>query len=174
MGKYKLMNWQTLPFKKRSFEGQMDRYIKCCVVSNDNPEKVLDVICLFGFGWSLMDIVRNYELGIDKEKCKEVLEHPINGEFVAVKSLHGPLYHRYTRDEGLYGLCAPQNVGKAERDANGKVKIYHSIIVFTHYYDNDGEKEYVNGWFPEQMYRRYVGYRYLPLSDLTEPLKLEG
>ena len=53
-----------------------------------------------------------------------------------------------------------------------KVKVYHSIIVFTHYYDNDGEKEYVNGWFLEQMYRRYWGCRYLPLSDITEPLQL--
>ncbi|MBQ8709429.1 MAG: hypothetical protein IJ550_02445 [Bacteroidaceae bacterium] len=170
MGKFKMINWQTLPFKKKSFERQMDRYIKCCIVKESEPDKVLDVICLFGFYW-LMDVVQKYEQGIETEEY-EKLCRPIDGEFVEVKSMNGALYHRFTRDEGTFGLCTPQKVGKAERDINGKVKVYHSIKVFTLYHEYRGVKEYIGGWSPQEMYRKYFGYRYLPLSDLAEPLQL--
>lgn len=173
MGRYKLINWQTLPFKKKSFKGQAERYIKCCIVGVDEPWKILDYIYIFGFGMELIDIVSKYESGIEREQWENVLEKPIDGEFVEIKSLHGPLYHKYTRDEGLYGLCTQENVGKAERDIHGKVKVYHNMKVFSYYiYDEAGNKHYVNGWRPEQMYNRYFGYRYIPLSDLTEPLQL--
>lgn len=173
MGKYKMINWQTIPFKRKSFKGQLDRYAKSCIVSVDNPQKVLDIIPLFGFE-QLIKIVQNMESGIDCEKWKAELEEPIDGEFVDIKSHNGPLFHRFTKEEAQYGLCKAQDVGKAERLDNRKVKIYHSIKVFTHYiYDeNTGEKHYLNGWFPEQMYDLYMGYRYIPLSDLTEPLQI--
>lgn len=173
MAKFKMINWQTLPFKRKSFKGQLDRYAKCCIVSVEAPDTILDIITLFGFE-QLIKIVAECEQGIDKQKWIPKLEAPIDGEFVEVKSKNGPLYHRYTRDEVDYGLCNPQEIGKAERTETGKVKIYHSIKVFTQYvYDEDtGEKHYLNGWFPDQMYNLYFGYRFIPLSDLTEPLQL--
>lgn len=173
MGKYKLVNWQTLPFKRKSFEGQLERYTKCCVVGADNPDKVLDIIYLFGFD-RLTEVIHERELGIGKEKLIKELEEPIDGEFVEVESHSGPLFRRYLKDEALYGICSEHEVGKAERLDTGKVKVYHSIKVFTHYIIDDdiGKKEYINGWFPDQMYKRYFGYRYIPLSDLTEPLQI--
>ena len=173
MGKFKLINWQTIPFKRKSFKSQLDRYAKCCVVSVDNPEVVLEIIPLFGFE-HLIKIVQNMEQGIDSEKWKTILEEPIDGDFVEVISHNGPLFHRFTKEEAQYGLCSAQNVGKAERLENMKVKVYHSIKVFTHYtYDeNTGNKRIIDGWNPDQMYNLYIGYRYIPLSDLTEPLQL--
>lgn len=173
MGKYKMINWQTLPFKRKSFEGQPDRYAKCCIVSVDNPHKVLDIIPLFG-PEQFIKIVYDCEQGIGKEKWVHKLEKPIDGEFIEVKCHNGPLFHRFTKDEARYGLCNEQDVGKAERLDNGKVKVYHSIKVFTCFEFNEviGKKQYCNGWSPDQMYDKYLGYRYIPISDLTEPLYL--
>lgn len=173
MGKYKLVHWQTLPFKRKSFEGQSERYSKCCVVGADNPDKVLDIIYLFGFD-RLTKMIYEHELGEGKETLIKELEEPIDGEFVEVESHNGPLFYRYLKDEALYGICLENEVGKAERLDSGKVKVYHSIKVFTHYIidGNTGEKQYINGWYPDQMYNRYFGFRYIPLSDLTEPLQL--
>ena len=173
MAKYKMVNWQTLPFKKNSYKGQLDRYAKCCIVSVEAPELVLDIVPLFGFE-QLIRIVHDCEQGIDKQKWISKLEAPIDGDFIEVKSKNGPLYHRFTKDEANFGLCNPMEIGKAERTETGKVKVYHSIKVFTHYVynENTGKKQYLNGWFPDQMYNLYYCYRYIPLSDLTEPLQL--
>jgi hypothetical protein len=173
MAKYKLINWQTLPFKRKSFDGQLERYIKCCVVSADVPDKVLDVVYIFGNRW-LTDHVHKRETDNANDSHMKDLAMPVDGEFVEVKSLHGSLYRVFSKDEAQYGLCSAEDVGKAERDNNGKVKIYHTIKVFTLYkiIEIIGQKEYLNGWYPSQMYYRYFGYRYHPLSDLTEPLQL--
>ena len=48
MEKYLFKNWATFPFRRISFEGQMDRYAKVCVVSVDNPQRVLDIIPIYG------------------------------------------------------------------------------------------------------------------------------
>lgn len=173
MAKYKMINWQTVPFKRKSFKGQLDRYAKCCIVSEDEPHKVLDIIPLFGFE-RLIRIVYDCEQGKGREKWIPELESPIDGEFINVTSHNGPLYRRFTKDEADYGICNPKDIGKAERTEFGKVRVYHSIRVFTHYiFDkNTGNKQYVDGWSPDQMYDLYFGYRYIPLSDLTEPLQL--
>lgn len=177
MSKFIFTNWETVPFKKKSFEGQLERYAKVCVASIDNPQKVLFILPLFGAGFGhIIEAVRCHELGIDDDSVLNFsrLIRPVNGDFVEVPSKHGPLFRVYKPDEAKYGLCSKGEVGKVERDSNGKVKIYHSIKVFTRYrIDNEtGEKRYLNGWYPEDWYYHFFGYNYHVLSDLTEPLQL--
>ena len=176
---YKLINWKTFPFKRKSFEGQLDRYVKTCVVSVDNPHKVLLVLPLYGkengggFG-QLINIVRNHELGQGDETEFLKLSRPINGEFVEVPSKDGPLFRIFTKDEAEFGICSRDDAGKVERDRNGKVKIYHSIRVFCHCYEVSKipNRKYVPGWYPDDLYHRFYGFNYHMLSDLTEPLQL--
>lgn len=183
MEKYYFKNWETFPFKRKSFDGQMDRFVKVCVVSVENPQKVLDIVPIYGNEKSsgLRDIIKliyDKERGIalDNESIQllKKLEEPILGKFDEVKSLHGPLFHQYTPDEAKYGLCSSLDVWKPERDSHGIVKEYMSMRVFTvSSYDPDfGKYNYVNGWFPNQMYYKYFGYRYKPISLLAEPKEL--
>lgn len=181
MAKYLLTNWETIPFKRQSFEGQLDRYLKVCVASVDSPQQILLIMPLFGTknrgGFAhLIEVVRNHELGQDEKSAFSFYEllKPQEGEFVEVPSKHGPLYRIFTKDEAKYGICPINAVGKAERTASGKVKIYNSIRVFTPLIvDNEtGEKVVVDGWRPEELYNRFFGYNYHILSDLTEPLQL--
>ena len=144
MEKYLFKNWATFPFKRKSFDGQMDRYLKVCVVSIDNPTKVLDIIPIYGNENSsglrdIINLIYNLENGVT-----------------------------------LYGLCSEHDVWKPERDINGKVIEYNSMRVFTmSLYDSDfGVYNYANGWFPSQMYYKYFGYRYLSISQLTEPIQM--
>ena len=58
MAKYFLKNWQTFPFKRKSFEDQLDRYAKVCVASIDNPNVILDIIPIYGY--------RSYNTGLGK------------------------------------------------------------------------------------------------------------
>lgn len=171
MGKYIFTNWETVPFKKKSFEGQSDRYVKVCVATEDNPQKILAIIPLFGFD-NIVEKLHDYELG--KIPFPEFLKKPADGGFEEVQSRNGPLFHRFTPDEAKYGLCRKSDVWKAERLPDGKVKVYHSIKVFCHYrvIELTGEKIYQNGWFPWEMYNRYYRFNYLPLSDLTEPFQI--
>ena len=181
MAKFLLTNWETVPFKKKSFEEQLDRYLKVCIASADNPQKVLLTMPLYGKnnrgGYSdLINVVRNHELGQDEKSrfpFSELLK-PIEGELVEVKSKHGPLFRIFKKDDAKYGICSENNVGKVERTPTGKVKIYNSIKVFIHYtFDNQtGEKRIVHGWSPEELYYRFFGYNYHVLADLTEPLQL--
>lgn len=170
MAKFLLTNWETVPFKKKSFEGQPDRFIKVCVASIDNPKQVLAIIPLFGIDERYIKIVHDYELG--KRELPSYFNIPYDGEFEEVKSEHGPLYRVFTPDEAKYGICSPNEVGKVERLPNGKVKIYHSIRVFCRFYVNKLGKQYLNGWFPTQLYQRYFDYSYHRLSDLIEPLQI--
>ena len=178
MKKFILTNWQTVPLYKK-YDWQLDRYIKVCVVDADNPQKVLFIVPLFGDntggGFShLIEFVRNYEVGNQTNHPFSDLLEPVDGEIVDVPSLNGPLFRVFTKDEARYGICRKEDVGKVERTPTGKVKIYHSIKVFTIYIkDNEtGNIEPLSGWEPEQMYRRFFGYNYRILSDLTEPLQL--
>ena len=179
MGKYVFRHFATFPFKRKSFDGQMDRYAKVCVVSVDNPQKVLDIIPIYGRDdnagmGDIIKLIYDIELGkqLDDESQRLLagISKPVEGKFEEVNSLHGPLFHQFTPDEAKYGLCPTFSVWKPERDVNGKVKIYHSFKVFT--LQNGPDFHYVNGWFPAQMYYRYYGYRYKRLSDLTEPIQL--
>lgn len=183
MEKYIFKNWATFPFKRKTFDGQMDRFLKVCVVSINNPKKVLDILPIYGNEKSsglrdIIKIISDRERGkaLDKDSIEllKKLKEPILGQFEEVKSLHGPLFRQYTPDEAQYGLCSEQDVWKPERDSHGKVKEYMSMKVFTvSYYDSDfGKYNYVNGWFPNQMYYKYFGYRYKPISMLTEPMVL--
>lgn len=181
MAKFLLTNWETVLFKRKSFEEQLDRYLKVCVASVDNPLQILQIIPLFGKknrgGFTdLIEIVRNHELGQDEKSLfhfSELLK-PIDAEFVEVPSKHGPLFRVFTKDEARYKMCSTNDVGRAERTATGKVKIYNSIRVFTPYiYDNETrEKVILDGWRPEELYARFFGFNYRVLSDLTEPLQL--
>lgn len=182
MEKYLLRNWTTFPFKRKSFDGQMDRFVKVCVVSPEDPSKVLDIVPIYGNENSsgMRDIIRlihdkerGYPIDDDAKKLLSSLKEPVFGQFECVKSLHGPLFHQFTPDEAKYGLCSVNDVWKPERNNQGKVKEYTSMKVFTiSYYDSDfGKFNYVNGWFPSQMYYIYFGYRYLPFSKLTEPIQ---
>lgn len=181
MGKYLLKNWKTYPFKKKTFEGQLGRYAKVCIVSIDNPEKVLDIIPIYGEKYNsglgrVIKLFYDIELAVpldnESNKLWTLLQKPIEGKFEEIKSLHGPLFRRFTPDEAKYGLCLATDVWKPERDENGKVRVYNTMMVFTQYmYDSDiGTYSYVPGWFPNQMYYKYFGYRYLPISQLGEPL----
>lgn len=180
MAKYIFTNWETVPIKRKTFEGQLDRFVKVCVASVDNPQKVLFILPLFGkenrSGFSnIIEVVRNHELGQD-EKSRfsfTYLQKPVKGEFVEVPSKHGPLFRTFTKDESRYGLCAIDQVGKVERDVKGKVKIYHNIKVFCLYKENDVlGKQYLSGWHPNDWYYRFFGYNYDILNNLTEPLQL--
>jgi hypothetical protein len=181
MAKFLLTNWETVPFKKKSFEGQLDRFLKVSIATVDNPQKVLLTLPLYGNDYGggfshLIELVRNYEVG-KEEKSKipfEELLQPIDGEFVDIPSKHGPLYKTYTKDDAKYGLCSKEFVGKAERTPTGKIKIYHTIKVFTPLIINNetGQKEIISGWSPEKLYYRFFGYNYHILADLTEPLQL--
>lgn len=182
MEKYLLRDWTTSQFKRKSFDGQMDRFVKVCVVSPKNPSKVLDIVPIYGNERSsgLRDIIRliydkerGYPLDNDAKNLLNALQEPVFGQFVRVNSLHGPLFHQFTPDEAKYGLCSENDIWKPERDDQGKVKEYMSMIVFTiSYYDSDfGKFNYANGWSPSQMYYKYFGYRYLPFSKLTEPIQ---
>lgn len=161
----------------------MERFVKVCVVNADNPNKVLDIVPIYGNEDSpgMRDIIRliyNVERGTaiddDSKKLLKEIQKPLSGEFVEIKSLHGPLFRQFTPDEAKYGLCSEHDVWKPERDSHGKVKDYVSMKVFTiSLFDSDfGKYNYVNGWFPHQMYYKYFGYRYKPLSMLTEPIQL--
>lgn len=183
MEKYLFKNWTTFPFKRKSFDGQMDRYLKVCVVSIDNPMKVLDIIPIYGNENSsglrdIINLVYDLEKGVALDKTSidllNSLQRPIIGQFEEVKSHHGPLFHQFTPDEAKYGLCSEYDVWKPERDSNGKVVEYNSMRVFTMslYYPDLGEYNYANGWLPSQMYYKYYGYRYLSVSQLTEPIQL--
>lgn len=175
MAKYLFTNWETIPFKKKSFEGQLDRYAKVCVSSVENPHKVLFILPLFGkecgAGYGhIIEIVRNHELRKDNDLEFSKLLKPFDGEFVEIPSKHGPLFRIFTKDEAKYGICPKDKIGKAERDETGKVKIYHTIKVFCLYENNIIiGKQYINGWYPEDWYYRFFGYNYRVLSDLTEP-----
>ena len=181
MAKFLLTNLETIPFKKKSFKGQLDRYLKVCIASADNPQKVLLTMPLYGKsnggGYSdLINVVRNHELGQDDKSefpFSELLK-PIEGEFVEVKSKHGPLFRIFKNDDAKYGICPERYVGKVERTPTGKVKIYNSIKIFIHYtIDNEtGEKRIAHGWSPEELYYRFFGYNYHVLANLTEPLQL--
>ena len=183
MEKYLFKNWATFPFKRKSFDGQMDRYLKVCVVSIDNPTKVLDIIPIYGNENSsglrdIINLIYNLENGVTLDKASiqllNTLQKPIVGQFEEIKSLHGPLYHQFTPDEAKYGLCPAYSVWKPERDENGKVKVFNSFNVFT-LLVNDSDlriSHYAAGWFPNQMYYKYYGYRYKSLSELTEPIQL--
>lgn len=177
MEKYLFRNWKTHPFKKKSFEGQLGRYAKVCIVNVDNPEKVIDIIPIYGEKYNkglgrviklFYDIEINVPLDSESNRLLAFLQKPIEGKFEEVKSLHGPLFRQFTPDEAKYGLCLANDVWKPETDEYGKIKVYNTIKVFTqHMYDPDfGTYNYVSGWFPEQMYYKYFGYRYLPISQL--------
>lgn len=183
MDKYLLTNWSTCPFKKKTFEGQMDRYAKVCVVSVANPQKVLDIIPLYGkvnnTGFSdiiklIYDIERGIPLDDASKEILESLQMPVWGQFVEVNSQHGPLYRQFTPDEAKYGLCSIHDVWQPERDINGKVIEYMFIKVFTIISNNFdfGKLDYLSGWSPNKMYYKYYGYRYLPISMLKEPVSL--
>ena len=181
MAKFLFTNWETVPFKKRSFEEQLDRYLKVCVASVDNPQKVLIILPLFGKknrgGFTeLIEVVRNHELGQDEKNpfpFSDLLK-PQEGEFIEVPSTIGPLFRIFTKDEARYNICTEENVGKVERLSNGKVKIYDSIKVFSLIiHDNEtGEKVVLDGWKAEDWYNRFLGFNYHPIADLTEPLQL--
>ncbi len=171
MPKFLFTNCKTFPFKKKSFNGQSERYVKCCIVSVNNPKQVLAIIPLFGYD-DITEDIYNYELG--KGPFPSYLNKPIEGEFIDVPSKHGPLFRVFTKDEAKYGLCPQENVGKVERTLTGKVKIYNSIKVFTLYgTDNEtGKKRILNGWSLDTWYNRFFGFNYHVLSDLIEPLQL--
>ena len=181
MAKYLLTNWETVPFKKKSFEEQLDRYLKVCVASVNNPQQVLLVLPLFGkknrSGFTdLIEVVHNHELGQDEKSpfpFSELLK-PIDGEIVDVPSKHGPLFRIYTKDDAKYNICSLYDVGRVERTATGNVRIYNSIKVFTPIIvDNEtGERVSLDGWKPEEWYNRYLGFNYHPIGDLTEQLQL--
>lgn len=181
MEKYLFKYWRTYPFKKKTFEGQMERYAKVCVVSVDNPQRVLDIIPIYGKETSsgLRDIINMFydlERGITIDNSYrgliKSLQEPIVGQFEEIKSMHGPLFRQFTPDEAKYGLCSEHDVWKPERDINDKVIEYNSMRVFTmSLYDPDfGKYNYVDGWFPFQMYYKYFGYRYFPISQLRGSL----
>lgn len=179
MEKYLFTNWETIPRKGKTADWQLDRYLKVCVASIDNPQKVLFVLTLFGKSNGgdfsrLIEIVRNHELGQDVKNEFSFLSEPIDGEFIEVPSKHGPLFRVFTKDDAKYGMCHPDSIGKVERTSDGKVKIYHSIKVFTLYTKDEdfGKMVIVPGWLPEKWYYRFFGYNYHVLSDLTEPLQL--
>ena len=177
MAKFLFTNWETVPFKRKSFEGQLDRYAKACIASVDNPQRVLFILPFFGKCFAhLIEIVRNHELGLDGDaelNFKKLLS-PRDGEFVEIPSMHGPLFRVFTADEAKYGICSKEDVGKVERTPTGKVKIYHSIKIFSRFRldKQTGEKHILYGWYPEDWYHRFFGYNYRILSDLTEPLQL--
>lgn len=179
MEKYLFTNWETVPFKGKTYDWQLDRYLKVCVASVDNPQKVLCVLPLFGSNRGnsfkpYIEIVRNHELGKDDKNEFSFLSEPVDGEFIEVPSKHGPLFRVFTKDDAKYGMCHPNSVGKVERTSDGKVKIYHSIKVFTVYKKDEdfGKMVIMPKWFPEKWYYRFFGYNYHVLSDLTEPLQL--
>lgn len=180
MGKYIIANFETVPFKRKSFEGQMDRFVKIYIASVDAPDKVLAVVPLFGNDngtgfYDLIKAVRNHELGQDEKTPFpfEDLYKPIDGEFVDVPSMHGPLFRVFTIEDFKCGLCKTDEIGRVERTLDNKVKIYNTIRVFTHYnMDGAGHKVTAGGWNPNTLYFRYYGYNYKPIADLTEPLQL--
>lgn len=182
MEKYLLKNWTTFPFKRKTFDGQMDRFAKVCVVSLENPSKVLDIVPIYGNENSsglrdiirlIYDIEKGKTIGNDAKQLLSALQEPVLGKFESVESLHGPLFHQFTPDEAKYGLCSANDVWKPERDNQGKVKEYLNMKVFTiiNYDSEFGKFNYANGWSPSQMYYKYYGYRYLPFSKLTEPIQ---
>ncbi|MBQ6186671.1 MAG: hypothetical protein IJK49_01825 [Prevotella sp.] len=173
MNRYCLTNWKTSPFREKSFEGQLDRFAIACVVSADNPNRVLEVVPIFrresNYGLAkIIGILHKKELGLtlDEQSLKLLneLSKPIWGDFVEMGSIHGPLKRMYTREEADCGLCTPDNVGKYELNTDGSVKEYNSIKVFT-MKDIDGS--YLKGWCPDDMYSRYIYHRYFPINDPT-------
>ena len=177
MEKYFFKNWKTFPFKKKSFEGQLSRYAKVCVVSVNNPDIVMDIIPIYGEKYNsglgrviklIYDIELKVPLDSESNRLLALLQKAVVGQFEEIISLHGPLYHKFTPDEAKYGLCLNTEVWKPERDEAGKVKVYNTMKVFTQYmFDADfGTYNYVSGWSPNQMYYKYFGYRYLPISQL--------
>lgn len=181
MEKYLFKNWVTLPFKKKSFEGQLDRYAKVCVVSIDNPDKVIDIIPLYGKKYNtgigriiklIYDIEQKVPLDNESKRLWDFLQKPMVGKFEEIKSRHGPLFRRFTPDEVKYGICPATEEYKPEIGENGMVKVYNTMKVFTRYtFDSEFCKyNYTRGWSPNEMYYRYFGYRYIPISQLAVPV----
>lgn len=177
MEQYYFKNWKTYPFKKKSFEGQLDRYAKVCIVSVAKPNEVIDIIPIFGLGRIIKlihDIELSVPLDIESKQLLNTLQRPIVGQFEEINSMHGPLFHQFTPDEAKYGLCPEDDIWKPKRDKNGNVKVYNTIKVFTMYkYDRElGIYQIAPGFAAYEMYDNYVPYRYKPISMLTEPMKL--
>lgn len=176
MKKFKFVHWRTFPIKKESFKGQYNRFALTCVVSVDNPEKVIDVIPIFGKNNDrnerIIKLIYSKECNIhldeESEKLWDVLQRPVYGKFVEEPSMHGPLYRTYTQGEADHDLCPVSMVGKPERDENGKIREYTAIKVFTQWKYDSGEWSSKNGWSSHQMYYKYFGYRYHPISQLKK------
>ncbi len=175
MEKYYLRNWRTFPFKEKSFEKQLDRYAIATVRSVNNPNIILDVVPIWGrnlYGGmgKLIDLIYQKEQGfkLDNESLQFMSNYnkPIDGEFVEMKSYHGPLFRIYRRPEAEYGLCSIDKINKPERDAEGNIKIYDTIKVFTwsRYEPESQEFQHVKGWLPDDMYSKLFCYRYFPMS----------
>jgi len=142
---------------------------------------VLDIIPIWGKKDEpgLRDIIQliskledGKALAPQENKLLEFIKKPIIGQFEEIPSMHGPLFRIFTRDEAKYGLCSKYDVGKPERDENGRVRVYNTIRVFRHYiYDSEDDKYYSTPeWDLNKMYYKYFEYRYFPISQLTEPI----
>lgn len=176
MKKFKFVHWRTFPIKKESFKGQYNRFALTCVVSVDSPEKVIDVIPIFGKNNDRNERIikliynkeRNIHLDEESEKLWDFLQRPVYGKFVEEKSMHGPLFRIYTQSEADHDLCPVSMVGKPERDENGKIKEYATMKIFTWMIYDSGKWRPIYGWFPQQRYYLYFGHRYHPISQLKK------
>jgi len=179
MEKYYLKNWKTYPFKEKSFEGQLDRFAIACVTSLKAPNLILDIVPVWGRDYSsgmgrFIKLIHEKELGnkLDRDSLEfmSYFSKPIDGEFIEIKSKHGPLFKIRTRNEAEYGLCNIDEINKPIRDTEGGVIIYNTMKVFTwSRYDSEFlQYNYVKGWFPEDMYSKYFCYRYFPISMLND------
>ncbi len=174
MGHYLITKMETCQIRKKSFEGQLDRFLKIVIASADNPNQALAIVPLFGKidGSGFTEIINKVHQYEQETSLNEKLPIQIDGEFEEVQSKHGALCREFTADEAKYGICNANDVGKVERTSDKKVRIYKSIRVFTRYNIISGIKIYIPGWSREKMYYKYYGYNYFKLSDLTEPLQL--
>ena len=182
MAKFFFTNWRTFLFSQPSYDKQLDRFAVACVVSIVNPNRVLDTVPIYASSSfengpiRIIKLIHNIEQGIpldnESKRLWKLLQQPIDGGFRVVKAKVEPLFHIYTSDEGKYGLCDPEDVGKPERDESGEVKIYNTIRVFTKYI-MDSEKGtfiYERGWSPDEMYYKKIDYQYFPISQLDKYL----
>jgi len=109
-----LKKWKTFPFREKSFEGQLDRFAIAAITSVKAPNVIIDIVPVWGRSYNggmgkyinlLHQREQGYELDRKSLEFMSYLSKPINGEFVKVKSLLGPLFRIHTSMEAEYGLC---------------------------------------------------------------------
>lgn len=172
---YRLKNFQTRHFSRRSFNEQHDYFVVADVYSASKPDSLLAIVPIWQkrtYG-NIIDQIRNHE--VKGTPIPDELYQPVPGEFVNYK-WPKPLYRIWTEDDVRLGLCSPNKVGHYRQNIDGSYKIFSTVKVFClinpsyieiqrHMMNFRGENDllkntprYIQNWEPEYRAQKRVEY----------------